>query len=215
MLALLFSGGQGTPQPGIDLGGTIRAAFPALGGRSEAQIVFWTEAELYGFANEAAKRLAKSGLWAKRVPISFSVSQSQAALPPDVISLIHATWESTAILPMSELELSALDEGWSTRVANPNPTHYLREEFGFLTVFPLPTQLGNVNVVYFYSPGETSAVSPFLQMPGCLEPYISLGIIEAARRMESDGAMPEVSAACGQLMGLLYQAAEGYWGGAL
>jgi hypothetical protein len=123
MLALLFSGGQGTPQPGIDLGGTIRAAFPALGGRSEAQIVFWTEAELYGFANEAAKRLAKSGLWAKRVPISFSVSQSQAALPPDVISLIHATWESTAILPMSELELSALDEGWSTRVANPNPTH--------------------------------------------------------------------------------------------
>lgn len=213
MLLLLIP--QGPAVPPIDTGDVIDELLPYLGAYQAANLNFWTEAELFAFADEGVKRLATAigGFVEHDASTALVDGTASYSLPTRHLSTIHASAANVSIYPTTRQGLDALDSDWTNTAGN-TPTNFFQDNDSQIRVYPKPnsTTTGNVGVIHHQYPAAVDSGSPSVTAPAVFAEYLTWYTLSEARGKESDGAMPEVSKFFAGMVDLFESIAREYWG---
>lgn len=190
----------------------ISDALPALNSASTADLVFWTEAELYQFVDEAVRRAARESLAFAAVAIlPVTGGSTGAAMPTGSSTAIWASWNGVSLRSASVGELEARDDSWDT--ATGTPSHWTVElGTGVIRLYPIPPTDGVLLALVQGCPPAVAlggaalpAVHPFFG-------YLVQEVIGAARGKVSDATMPEIASHTAQRGAMYLDTFKQYWG---
>lgn len=212
------------PQPAIAQAGYINMAqvvsdmWAPLNARSEADAIFWTQAELFTWIDEAMQLLArKVGAF-----IDYDQSLTTAAntgdypLPASHIRTVQADVNGTVLRARNVQELEALDSAWPA-AASDQPEAFVLDTQGLvrLTLYPSPSVAFEslpIGLAMIKLPATISLANAILSAPPVLQDYFTFAALAGARSKESNASMDEVAAWLRSITDLVVQAAEGIWG---
>lgn len=216
MILLFFTGGVAAA--GIDFAELLADLYPALNAGAAGELVWWTEAELYEHADEAAKELARGyGVFVERDD-STGVLAGTAVyeLPARHLSTIHAALSGRALCPLTVQELEALDALWpeTDATADEPVSGFLGDSDGTerIRLYGIPDATGTLSLVFHRFPAAVNSGNYLLAAPPCLAPYFAWRVLAAARRKDSKARMPEVAEHFAARAELVEQVIEQYWG---
>lgn len=218
MLLLLLFPQPAPASPGfVNFGVTVGELWPSLNARSAADAVWWTEAELYDWIDEAAKRLArKLGVFVRRdTSLSTVATQGAYTLPARHIATLQADVAGFVLKARNVHEIEALDASWPT--ASDAPKAYLQDTQGLvkLTLYPKPNVANAgraIGLVIEEYPATISASAGTLAAPPVIEDYFAFYALAEARAKESNASMDEVADWFRQLVTMYEGAIAGLWG---
>jgi hypothetical protein len=193
-----------------------------LNAPTSALLLWWSQADLYRWFDEAAQRLArKCGIWVARdTSITAANGTLSYALPSEQVSTIQVDLGGTVLAPRTTAELEALDATWPTTVeTSANPTNcFIQDTQGLNQIGLYPTPQTGISagktlgmVIHETIPTVTSS-NTTVGAPNCLREYFTFMAIGEARAAETKAAMQEVADWMRQLTAWMEQIIEGYWG---
>jgi len=194
MLLLIFNPQGVAPPVGINVGDVIQRLLPSLNVYRIADLTHWTEEELYEYADEAVKQLARTlGLFVERSPVTVSGGTALYSAPSRHLDTIHASLGGANLRPAKVRELEALDATWQG--SSGTVDRYVPDFQGTekIRLYKTPAAGGTLAVIYHQYPAEVSQASPTLTAPSVFEDYLHWAILAQARAKEGDAAMPEVA----------------------
>jgi hypothetical protein len=218
MLLLFLPQGGGSPtSAGFDLSQTANTLLSRLGASSWDDIDWLTEAEVYSYFDEAAKRLAQvAGVFVERdTSIALATNVAQYDAPADWISTIHVSAGNTRLRPASVAELRALDDGWKSATGTTARYSMDAGALGTVVVYPKPNSAQNgqvLSMIYHQYPEEISDSQTLAPITSPIADYFLYFALNRARGKQSDKAMPEVAAYAAQRVQLYEQILESYFG---
>ena len=212
-------GGALTPDAGAELDAVNSAldVLYRLGFRNTLDITStsWvTPAELFAFADEAAKRLAyQCGLFLT-YDTSITVTPGTAvwALPATHVFTLAAWLGAQALRLTTVRELAALDGNWPTTTGATNRASLDAGSVGTITLYPIPGSGGTLAQVCQEYPAQIVAGASVILLPTVLQDYFSYAMLAGARGKESDMWMPEMAEHYKQRLALYDQVIEHLWG---
>lgn len=218
MLLLFF-----VPQPAIAQAGYINTAlvvgdlWAPLNARSQADAVYWTEAELYEWIDEAVKKFARrhGAFVVYDTTLTTAAAVQNYDLPATHLNTIQADLNGKVLRARNVQELEALDSGWPT--ATPaEPKAFVQDTQGVtrLTVYPAPSvpfQSLPIGLAMAQLPATITAATAILAAPPALREYFTFSALAEARAKESQASMDEVADWLRSITGLIEQVAEGLW----
>jgi len=215
LLLTLLSAGQGTAAAGADVGRVIERLLPALWAYSAAQLVYWSEDELYEYANDALKSLAvTSGMFAERDDsISVLILTGQYDLPKRNLFTVHVAFDSIPLRRTGIQSLEALHDDWPLTLGTPEKYMLNYSGVNTIRIYPIPTEAGSLHIVQRVYPPEVSPASSTVSAPRVVEDYLWWQMLRRAHIKESDGAMPEVAAFALEPIQWMEAMFSHYWGG--
>jgi hypothetical protein len=213
MPLLLLPGGGSLAT--LDLSAVSADILPALGAGSFGDLDWCTQAELYNFADEAARRLAaKASVWVNRYGNqTVNPGTQPAPAPADMIDAIHISWNGASLRPASALDLESYDSGWQTAAGVP-ARFSVDAGLGQIFLYPAVQTTGTMAAIYHQVQPQIESGATAVRAPGVFWDYFAAAMIAGARRKESEQAMPEMADHLEQRMVLFLQIAEAYWGSA-
>jgi hypothetical protein len=220
MLLLFFNGGAAFASAGnINASVLIGNLWPPLNAVSEADAVFWSEAELYEWFNTAGRKLAGAGavFVVRDTSLSSSVGVGSYSLPAAHNATIQADLAGKVLRSRTTQEVEALDADWVNTTGV--PVAFLEDVEGVkkITLFPTPNLASDalaIDLLMRAIPAEVTAAAGFLVAPPALAEYFSFSIIAEARAKEGRAQMPEITAWLKSICSQYEQAVQGYLGGA-
>lgn len=205
----------------LDLQQVINNLLPLLQATRAADLEYWTLADLYEWADEAAKILARShGVFVERDATGvLTAALAIYALPARHLSTIHVNVGTMALFPMTVQEAEALDATWpdTQAPAGEDPKRFLGDAAGTdnVRLYPTPSASGKtLDLLFHRFPPQVTVSNFLLQAPVCLAPYFAWRILAEARRRESKAKMPEVVSHFDERIALMDTVIGNYWGGA-
>jgi hypothetical protein len=216
MLLLLIP--QGTAATGLDVRNALLDAVYRLGLQDLTDLVAsgcWvTVAELYQWADEAAKQLSyKAGVFVVNDSSITVVAGTAAYSLPATHVFTVAAWLGTTPLRVTPVrELWALDATWPASTGPASRVSIDAGCVGTITVYPKPTAGGTLSQVCQEFPSAIVEGSTTVALPRVLEDYFTYAMLAGARGKESDAAMPEMAKHFRERMGLYEQVMEHLWG---
>ncbi len=212
-LLVLFSSGSST---GIDFRDVLAELYPKLNAAAAADLIHWTETELYQWLDEAAKRLARNiGVFVERdASITIVTGTAVYNLPARHLSTIHMSISGASLYPSNVQELEALDSAWvETSGAT---SSFLNDNLGTAStrLYPNPDSdvSGSLGVIFHRYVSEINSSNHSLTAPACLAEYFSWFALSEARRKQSEASMPEVADHFAKRVAWLEKVIEAYWG---
>lgn len=178
-------------------------------------LTHWTEAELYEFADENLKRLARTAaVYVDRTTTENAPADSAHPLAATDIAVIDVGWDGVALSPSNMRELEALDQSWEAATPD-TPSHFATDFLGFGTVrlYPPPAATGTLDLITIQTPPEVSSGSPDVRAPLPFAVWLRARLLVDARGSEGDGAMPEVAQRFGELASIIERVTVAYYGG--
>lgn len=200
MLLLFFNPqGAGSAIAGFDLTQTAKALLSRLGAVSWSDLDWLTEAEVFSYFDEAAKRLASlTGAFVERdTSESLASAQTEYACALGWISTIHLSNNGARLRPTSVAELLALDSTWPETPGNPSRYSDDAGPLGTFVVYPQPqtAQAGQALAqIYHRFPLDLSSSQTLTPVPSPVADYFLYFALMRARGKQSESAMPEVAA---------------------
>jgi hypothetical protein len=187
---------QGPAIAGVDLANTITNILPTLGATSLADLDWCTQAELFQWADEAAKRLShRIGVFVAR-DTSTKLTAGTAVYPTPTghVDTIHVTVvPTTKLLPSSVQELASLDSTWP---ATSGPaTRYSMDGGGngTILVYAIPTAAGVLAVIMHEYLPQIQAGASAIPVCSPVADYFGYTMLAGARRKESDHTMADMA----------------------
>ena len=209
--------------PGCDVANCIADLWFRLGFLNAADMAradrWVTLAELYQFADDAAKFLSRASAAFLTYDSSIGVTagEPEYALPAGWV-WTEGAWLLYAGLPLQQLRLSsvgqlfALDANWNTTTGNPLRLSLDAGPVGWCVLYPSPVAGAVLAEVLQVFPATVAAGASALPLSAVLQDYFTDAALAGARAKESDSAMPDVAAHCRERMAL-YEAVIGHlWG---
>jgi hypothetical protein len=196
----------------IDASSVIADLAPALNAATTSDLAFWTTTELYGYADENLKRLARqAGVFAERTQTSPGAVSSFSLGSRD-IAILQAAWNGVVILPTTLRDLDALDTLWADAAAA-TPRRYLADAgLAQRRLYPPAASGSTLDLITFQSPADVTSGAPQCAAPPLLQDWLYFVLLAEARGRNGEGAMPDVAAQARQFAALLETAARHYWG---
>lgn len=220
MLLLLLTPGQPAPSAAafVNFSQAINELWPPLNALSEADAVFWTASDLYGWINQAAKRLAlNGGVFTRYDNATLLVTDTATyTLPTDQIRTIQADLVGSMLKPRNVQQVEALDSAWPTTAGT--PVSFLQDTQGTrqLRAYPIPNSSDNnkaLGLCMQVFPADLTAAGAILAMPQCLQEYFTFFVLGEARiTKETRAQMPEISKWCRSIVDMLDGVVSDYWG---
>lgn len=200
----------------MDIANAIAACWPHLNATGAGDAMFWTEAELYAWADEELKRIARAApVFVETASTALVGGTGRYSLPARHLATVEAVAISQTMRASSIEEFSAGDVAWATRTTA-QPRHYAQDENGLdgITLYPVPdgTMAGNLATVYAQYPAAVSAGSSTITAPEVLRDAFMFAALAGARGKETPSAMPEVAEWCAGVTGLYRQTVSEVWG---
>lgn len=216
MLLLLIP--QGLGSAGLDVSASVGDVLYRLGFQGPADIAqanAWvTAAELYQFADEAAKHLSyKAGVFVT-YDASITVLAGTAAYTlPTTHVFTLAAWVGNQPLRMTTVrDLFALDARWGTTTGAPKRASLEAGSVGTITLYPKPTAGDTLGQVCQSHPAALVAGASAVELPSVCQDYFSYAMLAGSRGKESEAGMPEMAAHFRQRMDLYEAVIEHLWG---
>lgn len=222
-MLLLFRATGAAPLVGIDLRNCLEAIYPTLNAAAAADLVWWTDEELYQWLDEAAKRFARhtGGFIARDTSLFLVPGLALYTLPSGHCSTIHVSAGNRAMRATNTERLEAKDSTWPDSVAaieDPNPQEYVHDGEGLESIrlykTPAATAAGLLAIVMHRAPAAIGQGGSVVPLPGVWREYFTYYALGEARSKESKGAMPEVGAWFREIAGVIEEVAKDYYGGA-
>lgn len=204
----------------MELANTAAYLWVSLNATDAATAIWWTEAELYRYLDEAAKRLARiAGVFLERdTSVALVAATHTYALPARHVETAMAAAGGRSLDSWSVEEAEAYSSTWvidAAPLADPLPTRYLANAEGVekIRLYPIPGTgvAGNLEVVFAATPPTIAVGLSNVQCAEVLREYFFLAALGEARGREGKGAMPEVAAWCRQMAEVLASAIAGYF----
>ena len=220
MLVLIFAPQPAPPQPEfINMASVLGDLYPALNAAGPNDLVFWTEAELYIYLDEAAQRLARTcGVFVARdTTIITELEEGAYSLPPVQVSTVQADLAGLVLQPRTVAELEALDSTWPETTGPPVSFVQNVQGLGQIVVYPAPDANSTgqaLGLILRQCPLPVSSSNALLGAPTCVREYFTFRALAAARGKQSKAEMPDVAAWMGKQAGMLEQVMTELWGAA-
>lgn len=189
---------------------------------AQASGAYATDAELFQFADDAAKLLAyRVGvLMSLDSSVTITAGVSVYNLQGNHVFTVYA-WVaplpnvggSVQLLRATPVNnLFALDDTWAS--SSGEATRYSLDagSVGTITLYPTPVNSGILNQICQEYPATVSYSNLFIDLPYVLQDYLTYSILAAARGKESDQAMPEMAAHFKERTKLYEQVCESLYG---
>jgi hypothetical protein len=214
MLLLLIPQGAGA---GLEVQLALNDVVYRLGftGPAELNATSWvTAAELFQFADDAAKKLAyDSGLFLTYdSSITATAGTAVYSLPATHVFTLAAWLAAQPLRLTSVRDLWALDSNWPTTSGDSVRASLDAGSVGTITLYPIPVAGGTLaQVAQEFAPTIQAGAST-IALPPILRDYFSYAMLAGARGKESDLAMPEMAQHYQQRMALFEQIMREYWG---
>lgn len=205
----------------LDVTTVITNLYPSLNATGSGDLVFWTLTELYQWADEAAKRLARAAAVFIERDTSISLVSLTASytLPSRHLSVIYVAVNGVGLNAANVRELQALSDTWEgdACLTGETPARWATDFAGLETILlhPAPFDIANLQIVQHVFPVEITASAHTLEAPLVVGDYLACRMLAEARRKESDAQMPEIAAAFDQRSSLYEKAFQAYFGGVL
>jgi len=187
-----------------------------LGAQAWDDLEWLTESELYTYFDEAAKQLARSGVFVDEdSTVTLSAGESQYTTPAGWISSVRVSGAQGVLRPASTFELEALDSAWETAQGPPYRYSMDAGPLGTVTLYPQPTanqQHETLTHVYHRFPPDVSTAQTAVPVPEPVADYFAYFALQRARGKESEGAMPEMAAHFAERVQMYEQILASYWG---
>lgn len=218
-MLLLLLAPQGSPSTGVNLSSVIGSVLASLNAGSVAELVFWSEGELYQFADDGAKRLARlqGGFVERDNSTAIVVGTPSYALPARHLSTIHVSVDDLALRESNVQEVEALDDDWLD-TASPTLERWLQDLAGLdsIRLYPTPDTgaSGQLAEIFHRYPVEVTVIASTVTAPRCLQGYWWFHVVAEARGRESKAAMPDVAQWARGMTALYEATCREYWGGA-
>ena len=193
-----------------DVSAVITGLLPALNAASTADLVYWTQDELYQWADEAVKRLARRAA----VFVNYSAAMWSAAevpLIPNAIAPALIAWNGSLLRVATVAELEALDDNWEAATGTPK-RWTLDLGLQQVRLYPAPDVAGMVQGVIIIAPADLSATQTALEAVAPISGFLAQSVLGQARGRVSDAEMPEVAAHCAQRAAMYLEIFARYWG---
>jgi hypothetical protein len=190
---------------------------------SQAANAWVTAAELYQFADDAAKQLSyKCGVFiGLDTTIAVTAGTGAYALPSTHVFTIFA-WvapqagvggSNQPLRPTPVLALWALDANWPATTGEPTRCSFDAGSVGTITIYPIPVSSGILEQICQEFPGTIAAGSPQVAaMPTVLQAYLTYAMLAGSRGKESDYTMPDMAAHFAGRCDLYEQVIGHLWG---
>lgn len=201
----------------IDVSALITAMLPALQAEAVNKLTFWTETELYQWASEALRRLARSaGVFVERdTSVTVGAGGSTYTLPERHLGVLRISRAGVELEPSTIHELESLSDSWETDAGIPDRWAGDGAGLDTIRIYPQWTAGGALDNVLFRMPADVTSGAPTVTTPAVVGDYITWRVLAEARRKESDAAMPEMADHFDQLAGLFEDVSRGYYGESL
>jgi hypothetical protein len=220
MLTLIFAPQPPPAQPEfVNMALVLQDLYPALNAAGPSDLIFWTQAELYEFIDEAAQRLARTcGVFVERdTSITTETNTGTYALPADQVATVQCDLGGFVLRPRTVRELEALDALWPATVGEPAAFVQDLMGLGEIVLYPAPdsdyAELA-VGLVLRVAPATITLTNAMLGAPTCVREYFTFRALAAARGKQSKAEMPDVAAWMGKLADTLEGVMTEYWGAA-
>lgn len=198
----------------LDLQALVNSLPRSLQAANMSELEFWTETELYQWADEAAGRLAREvGCFVEFEEFPYAAGNAVYDLPERHLSTIWVAAAQFGLTPTTAYELDCLNAQWPN-VNLPFADRWLQdgEGVGKIRFYPNPTLDGDASIVFHRTPETIDADNTDLLAPLPVAEFLSWSTLSEARMKESDGAMPEAAKAFGEMAKLWLSIADHYWG---
>lgn len=180
-----------------------------------ASLIFWTEAELYQYAEEALHDIGGRFLLIAEFDDSSALIAEQALypLPFHHIATIFASANGQALKSSTVKEMEALDGNWEDAMSGP-VTRWVADFLGlqFIRVYPPPDGAGTLELIFQSHPPNLTPSAPVIGIPAPIGDYLAVKAMEKARARQSDAQMLDASQSFGTLGAVYERAMEAYWG---
>lgn len=191
----------------------------SLGANNAAELVDWTETELYQYAEEIFRDLGARLLLIVRYDDSTAIAQDQAVYPVPAghIVTIYAAADGATLAPTEVDEMEALDDDYE-EAASSTPTRWIGNWLGLgtLRIYPPKNGAGVLALIFQQQPPAMPLPTPGepleIKMPAPVGDYLTLQALEQARRRQGDGQMLDAAQAFTNLGQIYEKAFQSYWG---
>jgi len=192
--------------------------YPRLHAVSDADLVWWTKADLIGWINEGITQLCHRAdiLVYRNTADSTASGDKLYDLPAGALKVVDVAVAGQPLRPASMAELDALDHtGEATfRDEGARPTHWFNEGLGLAQIglYPVPIAAEQISKVYAGEPGAELAEGSTIPLPDLLAGYLMDYALERAYAKRGEAGMPEVAEHLRGKLEIYYAAAAAYWG---
>jgi hypothetical protein len=222
MLLLLFSNQPPSSAASyVNLALTLNDLWPPLNANNAADAVFWTEAELYQWLDDALDRFSTSA------PVFVVYDQSLVAVNgtgvytqvtnPEFIATLQADLAGSVLRARNVQQLEALDDAWPTSSGTPEAFALDSAGLTQFLLYKVPGALDDgklIGQVMQVDPLEVDSTHAILAAPTVMREYFTFYALGEARAKETRAQMPEIAQWFRGLVGLMDKAIVGYWGNA-
>ncbi len=175
----------------MDADQVIALALPALNAASTADLVWWASQDLYNFADEALKRLARTAA-VFAADSSILAGAGEIANPAGTLVIVHAAANGATLRPATVRELEALDANWTA--ATGTPKRWVQDlGLGQMRLYPAPPAPVTLQRIHHAEPAKITTGATTLTAPVALDAYVLWSMIGSARAQEGESQMADVA----------------------
>lgn len=218
-MLLLFVAPQPAPaSPGfINTALVVGDLWEPLNARGPADAIFWTEAQLYAWVDEAVKRFARkhAAFVVYDTTITTQAAVADYSLPSDHVCTFQADLNGKYLRARNVQEMDSLDSKWTTAAAGV-PQAFLEDRKGLtqLALYPPPNVANEslaVGLTMAKQPATITQANGILAAPPVVREYLTFYALAEARAAETNASMDEIAAWYRSLVDQLDQVAEHLW----
>lgn len=218
MLLLFFAPVAAPASPGfVNTALVVGDLWAPLNARSEADAVFWTEAQLYAWIDEAVKRFARkhAAFVVHDTTVTTLAGAADYNLPTDHLVTFQADLNGKYLRARNIQEMDSLDATWPSAAAGV-PQAFLEDKQGLvkITLYPPPNVANEslpVGLTMAKQPATITKAAAILAAPPVLRDYLTFYALAEARSAETNASMDEVATWYRGLVNQLDQVAEHLW----
>jgi hypothetical protein len=182
-----------------------------LNSSGDADLVWWTTAELYEFLDEAARKFGQTGVDVQTAPVAATSQESSYVLPAKCLSVVGIYADSRELRGTAVRYLEALSATW--RDEGGDPQRYALDSAGTrsFVIHPKPAQAGTIDIVYHTWPDVYAGA---YRAPSVFGLYLQYSALAQARGKEGEAQSTDIAEAARARVNVIDQVCRGLWGGA-
>lgn len=215
-------GGLSVPdplEPTISWADLLDCLYPRLHAASAADLVWWTEADLRGWANEALQLLSREALlFVRRDTGTLTVASQRAyPLPRRHIATMHVAYDDKPLNPTDRVLLDALNYAADAAVcaSEVSPTRWYEDTLGVhssIGIYPSPSAAVTLAIIFVQQAELLISTTSTMPIPACMASFIEDYVLGEAWNHDSDFSMPELAEHFQSKRDLYLGLYRQYWG---
>lgn len=192
----------------------LNSLLPDLRSDTMGNLTWWTEAELYRYANNQLQELGRAiPCWTLVTSLSTVALTATYNLPARTVDVLGVYLDGRRLDPVTADELDAGEASWRASGGDTPRRYTLDLANAQITLIGIPSAVHQVILIYTETPAEIALGFSTVAGPAVLPDLTQLAVLQQAYTRQSESAMPDVAAAANILRELFQAGFSAYYAG--